>query len=142
VSEELTAIAGYPRFQLSMADGKDMLVIRGDTFEVWAADVQLAKQSVDPEVARFFSANETGLSAQDVTQARENVAKASPSAQVRSITPNCTKCGGTTHAKEITLKSGTKKTVYECNQDNGECLNNNGFKSTEWGFGSQKGRDS
>jgi outer membrane usher protein FimD/PapC len=120
-----------------------MLNIRGSTFEVFAADVQLAKGSVDPEIARFFSDNVTGVGNKEMDKARNEVAKASPTARVVSNTPNCKDCGGTTHAKEITLKSGKQQTVYECNQDNGECFKpGTTYPTATWGFGQQKGRDS
>jgi len=135
---------GNFRFQLSLKDGPDMLNIRGATFEVFAADVQLAKNSVDPEVARFFNENETGLGAKenkDLAQAGKEIAKASPTAQVVSNTPNCPQCGGTTFAKSVNLKTGASVKVFECNQDNGTCQNDKGFKTTIWPE-KKKGRDS
>jgi hypothetical protein len=132
--------SGYPRFQLGLGRGSDMLVIRGDTFEVWAADVQLAKKSVDPEIARFFNENDTGLGAKnaDVSAARQNIAQGSPTTQVVSINPTCPTCGGTTTKRQ----SKTGKTFWSCNQDNGECKNDKGFNTSVWGAGGQKGRDS
>lgn len=135
-------------FQLSLKVGQDMLNIRGGTFEVFSADVQLAKSSVDPEIARFFSENETGLGAktvgfqgnEDLKEAGSAIAKASPSATVASITPNCPACGGTTKAKSVSVK-GRDVRIHECNQDNGDCLNEKGFPTSVWPA-KTKGRDS
>jgi hypothetical protein len=135
---------GSFRFQLSLKDGPDMLNVRGDTFEVFVADVQLAKKSVDPEIARFFSENDTGLGAKknaDLQEAGKEIAKASPTAQLNSITPTCPTCGGTTYAKTVNVK-GREVNIHECNQDNGECQNEKGFKTTVWPAKSAKGRDS
>jgi hypothetical protein len=84
-----------------------------------------------PALAHFFGESDTAVAADKVTEAF-------PGSQAGPETPICPSCGGTTFAKEITYK-GKPKTIFECNQDKGECLNGKGFPNSVW---SNKGRDS
>ena len=50
---------------------------------------------------------------------------------------NCQTCNGTMSQKVITFK-GQPKSVWECNQDNGDCLNEKGYPTSFWPKGTRQ----
>lgn len=44
---------------------------------------------------------------------------------------NCKQCGGSMTAQQKQW-NGQPRTVFECNQDNGECLNERGYPTSMW----------
>lgn len=50
---------------------------------------------------------------------------------------NCPKCQGTMSSKVITYQ-GKPKSIFECDQANGECLNDKGYPNSVWPKGGAK----
>jgi len=128
--------ATFPKFVLRFRRSHGTSQYDYDTLDIQAqdaADIEDLYKSAQgvQELAHFFGSSDVQAAVKKVEQ------QFGPTTVVKSETPNCEVCGGPTKSKRVETKYG-QKTVFECLQSNGECLNAKGYPNSQF---AKKGRD-